>query len=89
MDWEVGAMASPLQVLQKIHVRKISAIKFSTFDTEEYNAPCGGRKKREVRKFRPVSVAGIELDPRPSTDLNDPLVCPPSQKPIEYAWLKV
>jgi hypothetical protein len=38
-----------------------------------------GRRKRGMRKFAGERSAGVELDPRPSDDVDDPLVSPPPQ----------
>ena len=69
-------MASLPQKLDSSHARSISVVTSSIVETGDGNeVRPGGRGKREMRKFGGGRTPGFELDPRPSDDVEDPLVC--------------
>ena len=57
------------------HAKKISVVTSRSVETGDVkNMRPAGRRKREMRKFASGRSTGVELDPRPSDDVDDPLV---------------
>jgi hypothetical protein len=68
-------MASLPQKPKSSHVKKISVVTSRSVETGDVdNMRPAGRRKREMRKFGGGRSSSVELDPRPSDDVDDPLV---------------
>jgi hypothetical protein len=60
------------------HAKKISVVTSRSLETGDMdNMRPAGRRKRGMRKFAGERSAGVELDPRPSDSVDDPLVSLP------------
>ena len=71
----VGKMASLPQKPKSSHAKEISVVTSQSVETGDVdNMRPAGRRKREMRKFGSGRISGVELDPRPSDDEDDPLV---------------
>ena len=70
---------SPLpQKPKSSHTKKSSVMTSRSVETGDGdNMRPAGRRKRQMRKFTGEMTVGIELDPRPSDDVDDPLVSLP------------
>lgn len=68
-------MAPPPQKPKASHAKKISVVTISRVETSDVNnmGPAS-RGTREIRKFGGGRTSGVGLDPRPSEDIDDPLV---------------
>ena len=72
-------MAPLPQKPESSHTKKISVVTSRSVETGDVdNMRPAGRRKREMRKFAGGRSAGVELDPRPSDDVDDPLVSSPT-----------
>jgi hypothetical protein len=67
-----GTMAILPQKPKSSYVGKISVVTSGSVEIGEGDGRPAGRRKREMRKFGGMSMAG--LDPKPSDDVDDPLV---------------
>ena len=68
-------MAPLPQKPKSSHTKKISVVTTSRVESGDGNdMRPAGRRKREMRKFGGGRSSGVELDPRPSDDVDDPLV---------------
>lgn len=69
-------MASLPQKPKLSHAKKTSVVTTRSVENGDTDImrPAGGRK-REMRKFWGGRSSGFELDPRPSHNMDDPLVC--------------
>ena len=81
-------MAPLPQKPKSSHAKKISVVTISRVESGYGDSMRpAGRKKREMRKFGGGRSSGVELDPRPSDDVDDPLVCIPSFRNPE-CWIR-